>query len=173
MDDKIPDPFLKMGESLRLTLNTGHIMASLILMFSYIDAMASLTMPDGQKEVRGRDFISWVETYMRSGSQQYQYCGIDLWGARCGLLHRYSPNSRHSDAGQCKKLVYSTRHDHLYNSAQENNIVVISANLIVTDFFGAMSNFLKDILSNPEVKARVDKRFKEFFHEHSRDTKPA
>jgi hypothetical protein len=169
MANQIPKLFFQMGESLRLTLRNGHIMASLILMYSYIDAMASLIMPEGQKDVRGRDYIKWVDTYMKSGSPQYEYRGIDLWGARCGLVHRYSPNSTQSDNGRCKTFVYSTKADHIFDPKIDKNVVVVSANRIVNDFFGAMSKFIQDLLNNVEMLERANRRFEEFFQEVSRE----
>jgi hypothetical protein len=39
--------------------------SAVILILSGIDAMAYLSMPDGQDDVKGEDFIAWAEKYVR------------------------------------------------------------------------------------------------------------
>ena len=163
MIDQIPKPFFDMGESLKFNLKHGHIVASLILMYSYIDSMASLIMPENQKEVKRDDFIEWVEKYMKAESQPYQYKGMDLWGARCGLVHRYQPHSSYSDNDECKLFLYSTRENHIYEGSKSKNVVIISAPRIVMDFYKAMSNFCSELIQDKELRQRADRRFKKFF----------
>jgi hypothetical protein len=107
--------FLKdIGDSIKFTLDNGHIMASLILTYSSIDCMASLIMPEDQKKVKGDDFRGWIDKYMEADQDQsYQYKGIDLWGARCGLVHRYSARSDISERGDCKIFQYHNGGPHI------------------------------------------------------------
>ena len=164
MIEQVPQPLIDMGESLRFNLKHGHILASLILMYSYIDAMASLIMPEKQKNVKGEDFTKWVNKYMKTDSNQpYQYRGIDLWGARCGLVHRYQPHSSLSDRGECKLFLYTTRKNHVYESFKSKKVVIISAPRMVRDFYGAMKNFMGDLLKDEELIEKTNRRFQRFF----------
>lgn len=159
-----PRPLLDMGESLKFNLKGGHINAALILVYSYLDAMASLIMPENQSNVKREDYICWVEKYMKTGADQpYQYEGKDFYGARCGLVHRYSPYSDLSEAGKCKIFAYSMYQDHKYEPAIDNNFVVISAPRLIQDFFKAMSRFIKDLLSDKQLMSLVSKRMNSFF----------
>lgn len=164
MIDQVPQPLIDMGESIKFNLKHGHILASIILMYCYINAMASLTMPEKQKDVTGKDFKKWVKKYMKADSNQpYQYEGIDLWGARCGLVHRYQPDSSYSDRGKCKLFLYTSRKNHVYESSKSKKVVIISAPRMVRDFYGAMKNFMGDLLKDEEIEEKVIGRFKNFF----------
>jgi len=163
MIDQIPKPLFDMGESIKFNLKQGHILASIILMYCYINAIASSIMPKKQKDVKGVDFINWVEKYMKAENQPYQYKGIDLWEARCGLVHRYQPHSSLSDRGACKLFCYRMRKNHVYDPSKSENVVIISAPRIVRDFYGAMSDFMGDLLKDKELRERADRRFRKFF----------
>jgi len=164
MIDQIPKPLFDMGESIKFNLKQGHILASIILMYCYINAMASLTMPEKQKKVTGKDFKEWVKKYMKADSNQpYQYRGVDLWGARCGLVHRYQPHSNLSDKGECKLFLYTSRKNHVYNPSKSENVVIISAPRMVRDFYGAMKNFMGDLLKDGELIEKTNRRFQRLF----------
>jgi len=146
MNDRVPTFLKNIGDSIDFTLKNEHITASLILTFSAIDCMASLIKPEGQKKVTGDDFQGWVEKYMEADQDQsYQYQGIDLWGARCGLVHRYSPHSDISERGECKIFQYHDGGNHKYDSSISENVIMISAPRLIRDFYEAMDMFLKDL----------------------------
>jgi hypothetical protein len=133
-------------------------------MFSAIDAMAFLGMPLTQKEVHRQDFIAWVDKYMTTdSSQSYQYKGIDLYGARCGIVHRYAVDSRLSEQGQCKIFSYHNGSEHIYKPAIDKNLVLISIPRITNDFFRAAQKFIVDMKGDVDLKSRVDSRILRLF----------
>jgi len=132
---------------------------SVILTLSAIDAMSFLAMPLGQKKVHRRDYVNWVEKYMKTDPKQpYQYKGIDLYGARCGIVHRYGVKSRLSEKGQCKIFAYHNGSEHIYNPKVDGNFVLISIRRFTNDFFDAVEEFLQDMIIDKNVKSRVDSR---------------
>ena len=152
------------GHDIKVALDNGAITGALIITYSAIDAMAALMMPENQKNVRPRDFISWVEKYMKTDSKQpYQYEGIDLYGARCGLVHRFSATSRLSDSGDCKVFNYHNGSEHIYKPSVHDDLVAISWPRFIKDFFGAMEDFLTDIMKDKELKKKVDSRIDHLF----------
>lgn len=164
MNDKVPKPLFDMGESLKFNLKHGHLPASLILAYSYIDCMASLIMPENQKQVTGDDFQGWIDKYMEADqNQSYQYQGIDLWGARCGLVHRYSPYSSISDRGECKVFQYHDGGNHIYERSISENVIMISTPRLIEDFYKAMMSFLKDLMEDAELLERAKPRFSKLF----------
>ena len=164
MNDQTPKFLKDIGDSIKFTLDNGHIVASLILTYSAIDCMASLVMPKNQKEVKGPDFQSWVDRYMKADPEQpYKYRGIDLWGARCGLVHRYSPYSKLSENGECKVFQYHNGGGHRYDPKINEDVVLISAPDLVRDFYGAMMVFLEDLIEDKELFERADSRMKTLF----------
>jgi hypothetical protein len=158
--------FMKdIGDAIQFTLKNGHITASLILTYAAIDCMASLVMPEDQKEVKREDFIGWVAKYMKSDpDQSYQYEGIDLWGARCGLMHRYSGSSKYSDREECKIFQYHNGGDHKYDPRIHKNVVYVSAPRLIGDYYEGMRSFLSDLIKDEKMKVRVERRIGNVFH---------
>ncbi|MDD4910298.1 MAG: hypothetical protein PHR44_06475 [Candidatus Omnitrophica bacterium] len=150
--------------------NNGIVAGSVILTLSAIDAMAFLAMPLAQKEVKRKDYINWVEKYMKTDLQQsYQYRSIDIYGARCGIVHRYGVESRLSETKSCKIFVYHNGSEHIYNPSKEKDLVLISIPRFTRDFFKAVKKFMIDIARDKNLKLRTDSRITKLFKVGSRD----
>ncbi len=78
---------------------------SLILLYATIDALAWLQRPLNQPDVTAVDFVNWAGTYVLAGST-LQCSAEDLYGARCGLLHTHTGESRRHRELKVKKLFY-------------------------------------------------------------------
>jgi len=73
----------------------------LILLYTGIDSMAWLNRPKLQPDVRRNDFIYWVNRYLLPDSGLA--CeALDLYAARCALVHSYTSES--SLTRQTRKL---------------------------------------------------------------------
>ena len=137
----------------------------IILILSAIDAMAALAMPSEKKDVDRKDFMNWTSKYMKTDpGQKYQYDPIDIYGARCGIVHRYSSNSDLSDSGSCKIFGYHDGSDHAYNENIDNNLVMISITRFKEDFKKAVIKFLKDALNDCSLKQRIESRLESLFN---------
>lgn len=158
-------PFHSIGHDIKVALDNGAFAGALILTYAAIDAMAFLSMPENRREVHRLDFINWAEKYMKTDSKQpYQYRGIDIYGARCGIVHRYGATSRLSDSGQCKIFGYHNGSEHMYKPTVDENLVAISWKRFINDFFGAMREFLTDIMNDEELKEKVGRRIVELLY---------
>ena len=95
----------ELGRSINLLHRGGLVVPSMMMCYATIDILAALARPPGAAESTGDDFRKWVDHYLLLGS-----CLVctadDLWGARCGLLHTYAPESRDSRKGKARKLLY-------------------------------------------------------------------
>lgn len=99
-------------------------------------------MPLGQKDVEKKYYIAWVERYMKtSPNQLYQYEGIDVYGARCGIIHRYGVESRLSEQGKCKIFGYHNGSEHHYKPSVRKDMVMISILRFINDFLKAWKIF--------------------------------
>lgn len=81
------------------------LVSSVTLIFSAIDALAALTRPAGQPETDGPTFQSWVTRFLRP-EQRLNCTAIDLWGARCGVLHTYSPEAPRAARAGARRVYY-------------------------------------------------------------------
>lgn len=116
---------------------------AVILIYCAIDAMSALSMPFNKRKVDRDDFIAWVEKYMKTDSTQpYQYQGVDLYGARCGIVHNYGVESNLSNKKQCKEIVYKHNClEHFYDAIRHPELVVLGINLFIRDFYDAVIGF--------------------------------
>lgn len=153
------------GHDIHACLKSNAPTGAVLLTYCAIDAMSFLSMPLSQEEVTKNDFIAWVEKYMKTDhSQPYQYRGIDLYGARCGIAHNYGVESRLSRRGECKIFAYQCGSPkHFYRPDKNPDMVVLGVDLFVRDFFDAVDRFLSDIKEDSELKKRVDSRLPKLF----------
>lgn len=99
----------KMQEAVLCLFKNDFRLAGLMLIFTTIDQMAWLSLADDD-EVKGKDFMAWVDAYMlgRSNRGLESVTAGDLWGARCGLLHTATPESRSLRNGTAaNKIAYT------------------------------------------------------------------
>ena len=79
-------PILQILNEIGVAWNAGAHVAALVMVYVGLDTMASLAAPLDQEKKTRRDFISWVDKYLKADSaSEYQYEGIDVYAARCAL----------------------------------------------------------------------------------------
>src|SRR5574341_620344 len=98
--------------AIRLCINNDLHGPALILIYATMDILANLGRDAEHRYVKKDDFLRWVELYLLPDSD-LQCSPVDLYGARCGILHSYSPVSNLSNIGSAKMLI------HVWGSASE------------------------------------------------------
>jgi len=79
-----------MFEELLAVFKAEALAATVIVIYVYIDAMAYLSISITKERQTRKDFIEWVNKYLKADpDQSYQYNGNDVYAARCGKLHHY------------------------------------------------------------------------------------
>jgi len=138
---------------------------AVLLTYCAIDAMVFLSMSLSKTKVSRTDYIAWVDKYMKTDmTQSYQYRGIDLYGARCGIAHNYGVESDLSREGKCKVFAYkpnSLRHFH--DPVKHPEMVVLGVDLFIRDFYKSVEQFLADIEKDNELRRRVESRLPKLF----------
>ncbi|WGO96671.1 hypothetical protein QFX18_11500 [Saccharophagus degradans] len=76
-----------------------------ILIYSSIDSMGLLDAPATQTKATGSTFKEWAKKYLLANGD-FEYNEIDLWAARCAVLHTYTSESDLSKSGSAKQLQY-------------------------------------------------------------------
>lgn len=93
-------------KSIELCLNAKLQLSSLILLYSGIDIVAWLNRPASKEQASRKDFIRWVDDYLLP-NPNIKCRAIDLYAARCAIVHSYSFSSRLSKDGEAKEIYYS------------------------------------------------------------------
>lgn len=81
-------------------------MPALILIYSGIDIFASLSISKDKRKATRQDYIDWCNNYILS-NRDLGCHGIDLYAARCSIVHTYTMNSNLSENGKATEIVYS------------------------------------------------------------------
>lgn len=104
----VGDLFSTQSRAIRLCLDNALPSQALILIYVTIDQLAYLNMSKDKTDVTGNDFKEWCDKYMLFNNKGRVDCeSADLWGARCGLLHTYTPESRASRNGKARQVFYA------------------------------------------------------------------
>lgn len=93
-------------KSIEICLQNHLRMPALILIYSGIDIFASLRRPADKDKATRKDYIEWCDTYLIPQGK-LSCTGIDLYAARCGVVHTYTMESDLSDNGRANEIVYA------------------------------------------------------------------
>ena len=136
--------------------------SAVILILSAIDAMAYLSMPEGQQDVTKSDFVKWAERYLQFPGNE-QLTGLDLYGARCAMLHSYGSRSRISQKGECRMVGYMDRSNPpiRYNPSVSTDLVLVAVPALRDALFQGIDRFLIDVYKNADSIERrlAEERF--------------
>jgi hypothetical protein len=138
---------------IRFALKHGRNRTALILTFSGIDAMASLEKSNGKNDVKER-FANWVNEYMQFND--WPEAGLELYGARCGILHTYGPISDLSDKGKVRLIGYTTGVSK--HVVQDEDLVLVAVEGLARHFFLGIANYLKVLVAEPAKRAKAAPR---------------
>jgi hypothetical protein len=138
---------------IRFALKHGRNRAALILVFSGIDAMASLEKSDGKNDVKER-FTNWVNEYMQFS--EWPEAGLELYGARCGILHTYGPISDLFKKGQVRLIGYTSGGGR--DVMQSAQLVLVSVEGLAWQFFRGIAKYLEVLVSEPTKRAKAAPR---------------
>lgn len=86
-------------------IEKGYLLPSLILIYSGIDALASLNRSKEKEKVTRSDFKKWCADYLLPESG-LNCSDTDLYAARCGILHTSTAESDLSKKDEAVELIY-------------------------------------------------------------------
>ena len=89
---------------------------------------------------------------------------LDLWGARCGVVHTYSPRSRRENGG-AKPVIYKWAGGPSPHGDVQlpSGYVVVVIEALHQSFLNAVGEFLKDTNADPALRLRVEQRLQHVF----------
>jgi len=153
-----------------LLVDNDLVTPAITLMYATIDTMAWLALPDDKETVRKTDFIEWVQ---RHGlDEAVSPCTPEeLYGARCGFVHSYSPESTLSRAGAVREIVYMIGYgrrrmlqDEIKARGKETEAVALHLADLREGLASAIEVFRSTIYSDDTLWRRVARRSSNFLH---------
>jgi hypothetical protein len=175
MNDISRDPITKaiygeIKEGIKLCIDNECLGSAVILVLSGIDAMAYLSMPAEQEDATKNDFVTWVEKYIRFPCKE-QLTGLDLYGARCAMLHSFGAVSKLSREGKCRMVGYMDKNkpEVIFNPEVSKELALVSVAALAEAFFCGIDKFLVDLFKNPEQAKIAEKRLNNFVQKIPRE----
>lgn len=138
----------------------GATTSAVVMAFVCLDTMTYLALPAGRESQGKADFIAWVNANLRGHQDQpYQYRGLDVYGARCAMLHTFTSESDfHEKNGDAKKFAYHDGGKHAYDPTVDERLVMIGTASLLNDVVHAVGTFIDGCKANAALRARVEGR---------------
>ena len=161
--ENIRDLFL----AIECCIKNRYLRPTLILIYSGIDIMAWLNLPENQKDVKQEDFKDWINTYLIPNSD-ILCTADDIYSARCSILHSFTSESKKTREGNARMIFYSYGKKKAEELQEMLNTKSIDAVALNIDYFyeafrKAVICFKRDLLNDSERAEIVYKRGDKFF----------
>jgi len=157
-------------------LCAGHqlVTPTLILLYCGIDIAGWLATRQETTPV-ARRFIEWTSKYLLPGSP-LKCRAVELYGARCGLVHTLTADSDLSAGGKARKIIYASgvsKVDTLQEltafSKLEHTYVAVQLEDLIGAFAKGLEKFLGELEHNPKRAERAFVRAELLFTDMSND----
>lgn len=143
---------------IRVCLDNECFGAAVILIYSGMDTLCSLSLPLAQG-VHRLDFCRWADRYM-SLCRSRDVTGDEFYSARCAMLHNYSVDSDMTRKGRCRQIGYMD--DSMpavrYDPSVAKGFVLVSVAALAQSFFDGIDEFLVDVFSDPAKASLAEAR---------------
>ena len=137
------------------------IMPCLSLIYTTIDSISWLAYGDKEESTKKR-FIQWSETYLLPLLKD-NCSSIDLYSARCSILHGLSWESDLSKNHKAKRIVYSLGRN-TENSSEldkeifsQDHVASVHIDSLIASLKAAVNAFFTDANTNEELNSRIEK----------------
>jgi hypothetical protein len=156
-------------QSIICELENKRITPSLILISSIFDILGWLS--SSEEFASSKSFIQWIKTYLLP-YQKLDCSAIDLYAARCGLIHTFSPHSKLSEAHKARKICWAWGNTSLQDlktviqkTKKEDVYVAVHVNDLVIEMGNAVDRFLEELIKNPERLKLAEEKANNFFED--------
>jgi len=157
-------------ETIEDCLRKRRLLSCLCLLYSGIDVVASL---ETGKSTRST-FVRWVDENMLK-TRPMPCTALELYAARCGLLHTFTPESELSRKGSVRRINYAWGASKVEDLAEttkalQRTEVAVHVRELVDSFRAGLASYIEDVRQNPDRLRRVEKFASLWFTHLDQDT---
>ena len=150
--------------SIVLLLEALKPMSAMILVYSAVDILGALDSDDG---IATRDtFIDWANRYMDPAGA-LGCSGLDLYSARCGLLHNWSPVTRLTKAGTAREFIYVLDRPLSLPKQSSSGPVIVHPSWLWLSYRDGSSRFVAETTNDEARLLRVNKNLEGVYFERT------
>lgn len=156
---------MKLLDAIDLCRQHQLVTPCLLLLYATIDINSSLDRDAAHQDVQRSDFLRWVNTYLLP-DPALQCSAVDLYAARCSLLHTYSAESRLSREGEAVQVWYAWGNrsaDELQQAIDTRGTAAVAVHVdgLIAALRKGIEQFLITIESDPARDALVTQRLRQ------------
>ena len=156
-------------KSIDLCLKEKMYIPALIITYSGIDTMSFLSMPEGQNEHHGEDFVKWVEKYMKF-SDGSSYSGIDIWSARCGMIHYIGSDTKLTKNGKAHKISYAMGNEKFVKrDFKDKNTLLLGVEQLIKAFNKGVMDCITELLADDRKAKIAELRLNKLYNYYSKE----
>ena len=166
-EHKLYENLMSLSKGVDACLDNKLVGPTLILIYSAIDTAGWLDSND-QFATRN-SFIGWTNRYLLS-TNPLSCTAVDLYAARCGLLHTFTPNSKLSSDKKARRICYAwgkSRGEDLQRTIDlaktGGEYVAVKVEELFAAWRDGVLTFTDELDSNAGRKAEVTAKAKNFF----------
>lgn len=138
------------------------------LLMSAIDIAAGIERPAEKLDTDRTDFIAW-RTNISAYPGPVTLTGLDLYAARCGLLHGYTTNAKLVREGKAVSLGWVDSMDPPVRANEDQSLVIASLSALFKAYLNGVADSLKRINGNEALAALVNERLQHMFRAENLD----
>ena len=147
----------QMKKPINELIEQKHYMASIILLFTVIDAISNLGRPNNDKfNDGGVEFRRWVLRYLQIGSPHFAITPEHWWSARNGYVHTWSSYSKGTEKNDFPYIVFGsggTGGD--VGFSNDRKMIVVRLESFRDTIFRGIDQFLIDEFDSADEERRI------------------
>jgi hypothetical protein len=166
-EEKFMKGIMQLGYGIELCLENRLHDPAQVLIYSAIDVVSWLASPE--KYASKASFIKWVEAYLLPGTP-IKCTALDLYAARCGILHTLTPEARPIPHENPRLICYATGDSTVEGvqrtielSRKTDRFVAVHINDLYKAWRLGLERFSKEIERDPGMKLRAYSKARKFF----------
>jgi hypothetical protein len=149
-------------------LEKGLRLPALILLYSAIETVGALAN-DNPSASPGEIFQTWVKNYLLPVRMIYPN-EVDLYGARCGIIHTLTPYSNLSKTGKARMVCCAwgvasadLLQQWIQEAGKQDELVAVHVDDLYRGWKLGVERFIQDLRNDPSRQAEVLGRAEHFF----------
>lgn len=174
-ETKLYENMMQIGAGIEACLKKGLVIPALVLLYSAIDITSWLASDDPNGSVRDY-FTRWVQNYMLPSSL-LECSALEIYSARCGLVHTLTPDSRLSEQGGIRRIAYawgtvksSDLQSLIDRTGWADRLVSVKVEEMYEAWRLGLLAFTEELKQDPQKAVSVYERADKFFEQLSGET---
>jgi hypothetical protein len=143
---------------IKFCLENKRMVAGSQLLMSAIDIASGIERPREKLDTDREDFISWADRHLTLSGPEYTLRGVDLYAARCGLLHGYTPQAKLIRQGKAVMLGWLDEMLPPVRANEDQSMVLASVAALFEAFLHGLADSIGRINRSEELAVLVNER---------------